>query len=164
MRRLKGNIIWLFNLVYPVPEEGTCGNWGGVLSVIFWELARITGWSEYEMLGFSKCSSRFEIRVRNVVWILSSIYFNIYQILFWVTWLYWLSTTKSFEERQGKDKEEDIPLSKVIKVIVKDPIQRLCALVCFCMRLAPQLRLVKPRQRRSLHKFKNNTSSKFYKQ
>ena len=87
MRRLRGNILQLFALVYPVPEEGTCGNWGGVLSVIFWELARITGWSEYEMLGFSKCSSRFEIRVRNVVWILSSIYFNIYQILFWVTWL-----------------------------------------------------------------------------
>ena len=67
-----------------------------------------------------------------------------------------MSTTKSFEERQGKDKEEDIPLSKVTTVIVKDPIQRLCALVCFCMRLAPQLRLVKPRQRRSLHKYKNN--------
>ena len=36
------------------------------------------------------------------------------------------------------------------------PVQRLCALVCFCMRLAPQLRLVKPRQRRSLHINKYN--------
>ena len=63
---------------------------------------------------------------------------------------------KIFWGKTGKDKEEDIPLSKVIKVIVKDPIQRLCALVCFCMRLAPQLRLVKPRQRRSLQQYKNN--------
>ena len=158
MRRLRGNILRLFTLVYPVPEEGTCGNWGEVLSVIFWELARITGWSEYEMLGFSKCSSRFEIRVRNVVWILSSIYLNIYQILFWVTWLYRFDCPPQNRLRKDKarTRKKIIPLSKVIKVIVKDPIQRLCALVCFCMRLAPQLRLVKPRQRRSLHKYKNN--------
>ena len=43
MRRLRGYVLRLFALVYPVPEEGTCGNWGGVLSVIFWELARIAG-------------------------------------------------------------------------------------------------------------------------
>ena len=158
MRRLRENILRLFALVYPVPEEGTCGNWGGVLSVIFWELARITGWSEYEMLGFSKCSSRFEIRVRNVVWILSSIYFNIYQILFWVTWLYRFDCPPQncLRKDKARTRKKIIPLSKVIKVIVKDPIQRLCALVCFCMRLAAQLRLVKPRQRRSLHRYKNN--------
>ena len=138
MRRLKGNIIRLFTLVYPVPEEGTCGNWGGVLSVIFWELARITGWSEYEMLGFSKCSSRFEIRVRNVVWILSSICFNIYQILFWVTWLCRLSTTN----RLRKDKEED---NSIVKVIVKDPIQ-----ACAHLQLTPMRRSNMP------YKYKNN--------
>ena len=156
MRRLKGNIIRLFTLVYPVPEEGTCGNWGGVLSVIFWELARITGWSEYEMLGFSKCSSRFEIRVRNVVWILSSIYFNFIRFYSELRGSVDFPPQNHLRKDKARTRKKIIPLSKVIKVIVKDPIQRLCALVCFCMRLAPQLRLVKPRQRRSLHIYKNN--------
>ena len=61
-----------------------------------------------------------------------------------------MSTTKSFEERQGE-------IIFIVKAIVKGPIQRFCALVCFCMRLAPQLRLVEPWQRRSLQIYKNNT-------
>ena len=56
-----------------------------------------------------------------------------------------LSTTKSFEERQGKDKEEDIPLSKVIKVIVKDPIQ-----TCAHLQSRPMRRSNMP------YKYKNN--------
>ena len=36
------------------------------------------------------------------------------------------------------------------------PVQRLRALVCLCMRMAPPLRLVKPSQRGSLHLNKQN--------
>lgn len=36
------------------------------------------------------------------------------------------------------------------------PVQRLRALVCLCMRMAPQLRLIKPSQRGALHLNKQN--------
>ena len=43
------------------------------------------------------------------------------------------------------------------------PVQRLRALVCLCIRMAPPLRLVKPSQRGSLHLNKQNILARLFK-
>ena len=75
-----------------------CGYWFATYSICRWfhlsnrkcvignmrtAMARIAGWSQYYTCGFSQCSSRVEIRFRDVVWFLSSIYLRI-EMLFWL--------------------------------------------------------------------------------